>query len=78
MEGVPLPSIRAGGGGIKWETTVSKKEIPESIRAKFDCQYDNGKYRLTCQECGAKWSHPDKPMAIGTILHLLNHAASHE
>ena len=43
-------------------------EIPESIRAKYDCRYGNGKYQLTCNGCGPKWSHPDKPMAVGTIL----------
>ena len=24
MEGVPLPPIRAGGGEVKWETTMEK------------------------------------------------------
>ena len=53
-------------------------EFDESIREKFDCTYGDGQHTIACRQCKAKWGHPDKPMAVGTILHLLNHAASHE
>ena len=53
-------------------------ELPEAIREIFDCSAKAGAYRIACRDCNEKWSHPDKPMAVGTILHLLDHAASHE
>ena len=52
--------------------------IDESIRNKFDCREGKGQYTIACRHCSHKWTHPDKPMAVGTILHLLDHAASHE
>jgi hypothetical protein len=54
------------------------EDIPEAIRAKFDCTRVNSVYRLTCKVCGGRWSHPVKPLAIGTTLHLLDHSHSHD
>jgi hypothetical protein len=54
------------------------EDIPEALRAKFDCLRVNSVYRLTCKVCGGKWSHPVKPIQVGTTLHLLDHAHSHD
>ncbi len=81
MERVPLPYSRltpACPGRKAGAGRLGATMIDESIRNKFDCQEGKGQYTIACRHCSHKWTHPDKPMAVGTILHLLNHAASHE
>lgn len=51
-------------------------ELPED---KFDVR-DTGKKFITivCRRCGQVWKWPrEKPLNVGSKLHLLNHHAGH-
>lgn len=51
-----------------------KPPLPEYFEAK-----DKGQnWHLFCRKCGKGWALKKSSQAVGNLLHLLNHARSHE
>lgn len=54
-------------------------KVPPAIEKYYYVEDKGTKWHLLCPACDEAWSVPkDKAHAIGNILHLLNHARSHD
>lgn len=53
-------------------------DIHASVARHFQVTEHANKIELRCKVCLAAWEWPRHALTVGAVLHLLNHAASHE